>query len=96
LLTGPVTALPLLLYGAAARRVPLTTLGVLMYLAPTLQFLWGVLVIGEPMPVERWVGFALVWLALVIFTVDLFRSARVVGLPSASRRSSEAVSSGSR
>ena len=76
MLAGPVTALPLLLYGAAARAIPLTTLGVLMYLTPTLQFLWGVLVIGEPMPVERWVGFALVWLALVIFTVDLFRNTR--------------------
>jgi chloramphenicol-sensitive protein RarD len=76
MLAGPVTALPLLLYGAAARRIPLTTLGVLMYLTPTLQFLWGVLVIGEPMPVERWVGFALVWLALVIFTVDLLRHTR--------------------
>jgi chloramphenicol-sensitive protein RarD len=95
MLAGPVTALPLLLYGAAARRIPLTTLGVLMYLTPTLQFLWGVLVIGEPMPVERWVGFALVWLALVVFTVDLFRAARVVGFPSASRRLSGSVSSGS-
>jgi chloramphenicol-sensitive protein RarD len=95
LLAGPVTAVPLLLYGAAARRVPLTTLGVLMYVAPTLQFLWGVLVIGEPMPVERWVGFALVWLALVIFTADLLRAARVVGDTRASRRLSEAVSSSS-
>jgi chloramphenicol-sensitive protein RarD len=70
---GPVTAVPLLLYGAAARRIPLTTLGTLMYLTPTLQFLWGVLVVGEAMPAERWVGFGLVWLALVIFTVDLLR-----------------------
>ena len=70
---GPVTAVPLLLYGAAARRIPLTTLGTLMYLTPTLQFLWAVLVVGEAMPAERWVGFGLVWLALVIFTVDLVR-----------------------
>jgi chloramphenicol-sensitive protein RarD len=75
-LAGPVTAVPLLLYGAAARRVPLTTLGVLMYLTPTLQFLWGVFVIGEAMPAERWTGFALVWLALAIFTVDLVRASR--------------------
>ena len=73
---GPVTAVPLLLYGAAARRIPLTTLGTLMYLTPTLQFLWGVLVVGEAMPAERWVGFGLVWLALVIFTVDLLRPRR--------------------
>lgn len=76
LLSGPVTALPLLLYGAAARRVPLTTLGVLFYLTPTLQFLWGVLVVGEAMPVERWVGFGLVWVALLVFTADLLRHTR--------------------
>jgi chloramphenicol-sensitive protein RarD len=71
---GPVTAVPLLLYGAAARRIPLATLGTLQYLTPTLQFLWGLLVVREAMPTERWVGFALVWLALVAFTVDLARS----------------------
>ncbi|HXV93796.1 MAG TPA: EamA family transporter RarD [Pseudonocardia sp.] len=75
-LAGPVTAVPLLLYGAAAHRIPLTTLGTLLYLTPTLQFLWGVLVVGEPMPTARWVGFALVWLALGIFTFDLVRQAR--------------------
>jgi chloramphenicol-sensitive protein RarD len=72
--TGPVTAVPLLLFGAAARRIPLTTLGTLQYLAPTLQFLLGVAVYGEVMPAERWVGFGLVWVALVVFTVDLLRS----------------------
>lgn len=72
--TGPVTAVPLLLFGAAARRIPLSTLGTLQYLAPTLQFLLGVAVYGEVMPVERWIGFGLVWAALVIFTVDLVRS----------------------
>lgn len=73
-LTGPVTAVPLLLFGAAARRIPLTTLGTLQYLAPTLQFLLGVVVYGEVMPAERWVGFGLVWVALAVFTVDLVRS----------------------
>jgi chloramphenicol-sensitive protein RarD len=73
---GPVTAVPLLLYAAAARRVPLTVLGVLLYLNPVLQFLWGVLVLGEEMPVTRWVGFALVWVALAVFTVDLLRTTR--------------------
>jgi chloramphenicol-sensitive protein RarD len=73
---GPVTALPLLLYGAAARRIPLATLGVLMYLNPTLQFLWGVLAVGEQMPPSRWIGFVLVWLALAVFTVDIVRRAR--------------------
>lgn len=76
LAAGPATALPLLLYGASARRIPLSTLGVLMYLNPTLQFLWGVLVVGQPMSASRWAGFALVWLALVVFTVDLVRRAR--------------------
>lgn len=69
---GPVTAVPLLLFGAAARRIPLATLGTLMYLTPTMQFLWGWLVNHEPVPALKWAGFALVWIALVIFTVDLW------------------------
>jgi chloramphenicol-sensitive protein RarD len=73
---GPVTAVPLLLYGAAARRIPLTTLGTLMYATPTLQFLWGVLVLGETMPAVRWAGFVLVWVALAILTADLLRATR--------------------
>ncbi|WP_240157631.1 EamA family transporter RarD [Pseudonocardia broussonetiae] len=73
---GPVTALPLLLYAVGARRVPMSTIGVLMYINPTLQFLWGVLVVREEVPPLRWVGFVLVWAALVVFTVDLVRTAR--------------------
>lgn len=71
---GPATAVPLLFYSSAARRLPLTTLGVLLYINPTLQFLWGVLVVGEQMPPARWAGFALVWLALIVFTTDLLVS----------------------
>jgi chloramphenicol-sensitive protein RarD len=71
---GPITAVPLLLYGASARRIPLSVLGTLQYIAPTLQFLIGVVAYGEAMPAERWVGFGLVWLALVVFTLDLLRS----------------------
>jgi chloramphenicol-sensitive protein RarD len=71
---GPVTAIPLLLFAAGARRLPLATLGVLQYLNPTLQFLWGVVVAGEPMPVSRWIGVSLVWAALVVFTVDALRA----------------------
>ncbi|WP_026877531.1 EamA family transporter RarD [Jiangella gansuensis] len=67
---GIVTATPLLLFGAAAVRIPLTTLGTLQYLTPTLQFLLGVLVYGETVPPVRWVGFALIWLALAILTVE--------------------------
>lgn len=68
--TGIVTAIPLLCFGAAAIRVPMTTLGLLQYLAPILQFLLGVTVLDEAMSPMRWVGFALVWVALVIFTVE--------------------------
>jgi len=76
LLAGPVTAIPLLLYGVAARRVPLSTIGILMYLNPTLQFLWGVVVVGEEMEPTRWIGFVLVWVALAVFTADLIRNSR--------------------
>jgi chloramphenicol-sensitive protein RarD len=73
---GITTALPLMLFGAAAIRVPLSTVGLLQYIAPTLQFLIGVLVYSEPMPASRLAGFALVWVALLIFTVDAVRTAR--------------------
>jgi chloramphenicol-sensitive protein RarD len=79
IVSGPVTAVPLMLYAAAARRVPLSTIGVLMYLNPILQFLWGVLVVGEAMPATRWIGFVLVWVALAVFTVDLLRARRAPG-----------------
>ena len=69
-LTGVVTAIPLICFGAAATRVSLTTIGLLQYLAPTIQFALGVLLFREPMPTMRWVGFGLVWVALVIFTVE--------------------------
>ncbi|MGW2422303.1 EamA family transporter RarD [Streptomyces sp. NPDC001709] len=74
--TGVVTALPLVCFGAAAIRVPLSTLGLLQYLAPVFQFLCGVLYFHEAMPPERWAGFALVWLALLLLTGDALRSAR--------------------
>lgn len=67
---GIVTAVPLIFFGAAATRVSMTTIGLLQYLAPTIQFAIGVLVYREDMPVMRWVGFALVWLALAIFTYE--------------------------
>jgi chloramphenicol-sensitive protein RarD len=67
---GVVTAVPLLLFASAARRIPLTTLGLLQYLTPTGQLLCGVLVLGEPLPPERLAGFALVWIALLILAVD--------------------------
>ncbi|MFF7368326.1 EamA family transporter RarD [Streptomyces tricolor] len=74
--TGVVTALPLACFGAAAIRVPLSTLGLLQYLAPLFQFLCGILYFHEAMPPERWAGFALVWLALILLTGDALRTAR--------------------
>jgi len=71
--TGVVTAIPLLLFGAGARRLPLTSIGLLQYLAPVLQFAVGVGIRHEPMPMARLVGFGLVWVALVVLTVDALR-----------------------
>jgi chloramphenicol-sensitive protein RarD len=71
---GAVTAIPLLFFAAAARRLPLTYLGLTQYLAPLLQFVIGVFVLNEAMPVERWLGFGLVWIALAILTIDMFRA----------------------
>lgn len=76
ILLGPVTALPLLAFGAAANRIPLSTLGALQYLTPVLQFLLGVLVFAEPMPGSRWLGFVFVWIALAVFATDTYRNAR--------------------
>ena len=76
MLAGPVTAIPLLLFAAASQRLPLVTLGLLFYLNPALQMVWGVLIGHEPMPLGRWLGFALIWLALVVFTADALWRAR--------------------
>lgn len=72
---GLVTAVPLLFFTASAIRVPLSTIGLLQYIAPVLQFLVGVLVAKEIMPPSRWIGFSIVWLALAIFTYDSLRTA---------------------
>jgi len=77
LLAGPVTAIPLLLFAAAAQRLPLVTLGLLFYLNPGLQMAWGMFIGHEPMPVGRWLGFALIWLALLVFSGDALRRASV-------------------
>ncbi|WP_328990766.1 EamA family transporter RarD [Kribbella sp. NBC_01245] len=69
-LAGPVTAIPLLMFGAAATRISMTALGLLNYVAPIMQLAIGVLVFREPMSNLRWAGFALVWVALVVLTVD--------------------------
>jgi len=73
---GILTAIPLILFGAAASRVPLSTIGFIQYLTPTIQFSIGFFVFGEPMPGVRWVGFALVWVSLAILTFDALRRKR--------------------
>ena len=73
---GVITAVPLLLFAAAARRLKLTHIGLTQFFAPVLQFVIGVYYFQEEMPFVRWLGFALVWIALIILTIDLFRSSR--------------------
>jgi chloramphenicol-sensitive protein RarD len=82
--SGVVTALPLIFFGGAATRVSLSTLGLMQYLNPTMQFLIGAFVLNEPMSGGRWVGFSLIWVALAVFTVA----------PLIRRRNSRAASSG--
>ncbi|MEU7178870.1 MULTISPECIES: EamA family transporter RarD [Streptomyces] len=95
---GIATALPLICFGASAVRLPLTTIGMMQYLAPTFQFVLGLTVFHEAMPAERWAGFALVWLALVVLTWDALRTARRgrAALADAGTRAGEAVASGAR
>ena len=69
---GVATAVPLILFAAASRRLPLTYMGLVQYIAPIMQLLIGVVVLGEDMPPQRWLGFGIVWLALAILTVDMF------------------------
>lgn len=73
---GPLTALPLLLFAAGARRLPLATVGLLQYVSPTIQFLLGIAVFHEAFDERRLVGFALIWAALAIYTLDGWRTAR--------------------
>lgn len=68
LIAGPLTALPLLLFAAAARRLPLATVGLLQYISPTVQFLLGITVFHEPLQPARLLGFALIWAALVVYS----------------------------
>ncbi len=74
--SGVVTCVPLLAFAVAAQALPLSVLGLLQYLTPVAQFLLGVLWFHEAMPTYRWVGFALVWAALVVLSADALRAAR--------------------
>jgi len=73
-LAGVATAVPLLLFAAAARRVPLVTIGLLQFVTPVLQLLCGVLLLHEHMSAQRWLGFGIVWVALAVLTVDSVRA----------------------
>jgi len=73
---GVVTAVPLLLFAGAARRLPLSVVGLLQYLTPTMQFVIGIAVFHEHMSAARWAGFAIVWIALVLLSVDSLRAGR--------------------
>lgn len=75
-LVGVVTGLPLLFFAAAAARLPLFAIGLTQYLTPVLQFIFGVAFLGEAMSTTRWVGFVLVWVALIVLAIDLVRAAR--------------------
>jgi chloramphenicol-sensitive protein RarD len=72
--TGLVTVIPLLCFGGAATRIPLSTLGLMQYLTPSVQFLLGIFFFHEPMPPMRWVGFALIWVSLALFTYSSLRN----------------------
>jgi chloramphenicol-sensitive protein RarD len=73
---GVATAVPLLLFAAGTRRIGLTVIGMIQFITPIMQFLVGVLVMHEPMPLERWIGFAIVWVAIAVFLIDLGLAAR--------------------
>lgn len=73
--SGVITAVPLLFFGASARRLPMTTIGLLQYVAPVLQFIVALVVFREAMTPDRWIGFGVVWLALLVLTVDMLLTA---------------------
>lgn len=74
--TGVITVVPLLLFGMAAVRLPLSTVGMLQYIAPIMQFLIAVVILHEAMPLERWMGFVVVWMAVVVLVTDSLRHRR--------------------
>lgn len=77
MLAGVVTAAPLLLYGTGAKRLPLTTIGMLQYITPTMQMLWALFVTQEQFSVARWIGFIIIWIAVAVYLGDLIRLNRM-------------------
>jgi chloramphenicol-sensitive protein RarD len=75
---GAVTAIPLLLFNGSTNRLPLTLVGLLQYITPTIQFCIGVWYYHEDMPTARWVGFFIIWVALMSLAIDLIKSGRTV------------------
>ena len=73
---GIATAVPLLLFAAGTRRIDLSLVGLLQFITPVMQFIVGWALLGEPMPFERWIGFILVWIAIVVFVADLMLHSR--------------------
>ena len=75
-MAGVVTAIPLLFFAGAARRIPLVYVGLIQFSSPIVQFAMGVFIFGEPMPIERWIGFGIVWLACLVMVIDSLRHSR--------------------
>jgi chloramphenicol-sensitive protein RarD len=78
ILLGPITAVPLLAFGAAATRIPLSTLGIIQYITPSVQFILGITVFAAAVSPIRWLGVSIIWLALIVFAIDTVRHSRAV------------------
>jgi chloramphenicol-sensitive protein RarD len=78
ILLGPITAVPLLAFSAAATRIPLSTLGIIQYITPSIQFILGITVFAAVVSPVRWLGVSIIWLALIVFAIDTVRHSRAV------------------
>jgi chloramphenicol-sensitive protein RarD len=82
---GLTTTIPLLMFSSATRRIPLSLIGVLQYISPTLQFLLGVLVYREPFSFTQFIGYSIVWMALILFAVEGYSAYRAQSVAAAER-----------
>lgn len=92
IISGLVTALPLILFAQGAKMLPLATIGMLQYMTPTMQLLWAVFVTQEHMSTERWIGFVIIWFAVALYMIDLVRirrESRRIALPSPPEETAE-------